>query len=342
MRVASGRFDVDRHPRRPGRGSRRSARAIPGSGSIASSANAPAAEVDGGACERVVHRHDRVAVAGDPAAVAEREVERLPERERRVLDRVVVAGLESPRALDRRDRARRGRRAARGSGRRVRRRSRRAPGSRRRGRAAPRSASRPSPEGDGRDGRQPRRPERRRRAGGERFDEQVVVLAVANGDPDRRRRRRARRSPLAQQPLGERTAIVDRDEDEVRAAREAAAAECAQRRGEPLALLDHGPDVGRRGERRERERGRERRDRRRRLAGVQLGGDVGRGERIADPRARERERLRERAQHDHAVVDERRPPSRREYSKYASSTTSGRASGSGAQRAVGLFGRQGT
>ena len=53
-----------------------------------------AAEVDGRARERVVHRHDRVAVAGDPAPVAERPVERLAERERRVLRRVVRTGLE--------------------------------------------------------------------------------------------------------------------------------------------------------------------------------------------------------------------------------------------------------
>ena len=60
----------------------------------------PAAEIDGGARERVVHRHDRVAVARDPAPVAERAVERLAERERGVLDRVVVAGLEVAGALD--------------------------------------------------------------------------------------------------------------------------------------------------------------------------------------------------------------------------------------------------
>ena len=64
-----------------------------------------AAEVDGGACERVVHRHDRVAVARDAAPVAERRVERLAERERRVLGRVVVAGLEVAGALERRGRS---------------------------------------------------------------------------------------------------------------------------------------------------------------------------------------------------------------------------------------------
>ena len=52
------------------------------------------AEVDGHASQRVVHRHDRVPVACDAAAVAERAVERLAERERGVLGRVVLAGLE--------------------------------------------------------------------------------------------------------------------------------------------------------------------------------------------------------------------------------------------------------
>ena len=74
--------------------------ASPGSRSSRSSAARPAAEVDGRARERVVHRHDRVAVARDPAAVAERRVERLAERERRVLGRVVLAGLEVADALE--------------------------------------------------------------------------------------------------------------------------------------------------------------------------------------------------------------------------------------------------
>ena len=53
-----------------------------------------ATEVDRRPRERVVHRHDRVAVARDPAPVAERGVERRAERERRVLGGVVVARLE--------------------------------------------------------------------------------------------------------------------------------------------------------------------------------------------------------------------------------------------------------
>ena len=48
----------------------------------------------------LVHRHDRVAVAGDPAAVAERLVERLAEHDPGVLDRVVRAGLQVAGDLD--------------------------------------------------------------------------------------------------------------------------------------------------------------------------------------------------------------------------------------------------
>ena len=49
---------------------------------------------------RLVHRHDGVAVAGDPAAVAERLVERLAEHDPGVLDRVVGAGLQVAGDLD--------------------------------------------------------------------------------------------------------------------------------------------------------------------------------------------------------------------------------------------------
>ena len=53
-----------------------------------------AGDVDRAGRAGLVHRHDRVAVADDPAAVAERLVERLPEHDPRVLDRVMGAGLE--------------------------------------------------------------------------------------------------------------------------------------------------------------------------------------------------------------------------------------------------------
>ena len=57
-------------------------------------AERPAGDVDRAGGARLVHRHDRVAVAADPGAVAERLVERLAEHDPGVLDRVVGAGLE--------------------------------------------------------------------------------------------------------------------------------------------------------------------------------------------------------------------------------------------------------
>ena len=81
-------------------------------------------------------------------------------------------------------------------------------------------------------------------------------------------------------------------------------AERAQARREPFALLDHRRRVGPLGERRDRERRGERRDRGRRLAGVQLVRRLARSERVPDARAGEAEELRERAQDDHAVVEQ--------------------------------------
>ncbi len=57
-------------------------------------AQRPAGDVDDGGGARLVHRHGRLAVARDPAAVAERLVERLPEDDPDVLDRVVRTGLQ--------------------------------------------------------------------------------------------------------------------------------------------------------------------------------------------------------------------------------------------------------
>src|SRR5439155_23613157 len=51
------------------------------------------AEIDGSAGKRVVHRHDGGTVARDSAAIAERAVERLAERDRRVFRRVMIPGL---------------------------------------------------------------------------------------------------------------------------------------------------------------------------------------------------------------------------------------------------------
>ena len=68
--------------------------ASPGSSCKSSSACARPPRSTAALRERVVHRHDRIAVARDPAPVAERSVERGAERERRVLGGVVVARLE--------------------------------------------------------------------------------------------------------------------------------------------------------------------------------------------------------------------------------------------------------
>ena len=54
----------------------------------------PAGEVDHGARERLVERRVGRAEAGDAAPLAERLVERLAERQRAVLDGVVVVDLE--------------------------------------------------------------------------------------------------------------------------------------------------------------------------------------------------------------------------------------------------------
>ena len=81
-------------------------------------------------------------------------------------------------------------------------------------------------------------------------------------------------------------------------------AERAQACREPLSLLEHRRRVGRLGERRDREGRGQRRDRGRRLAAVQFVCRLARGERVSDPRARETEQFRERAQDDHTVVEQ--------------------------------------
>ena len=93
-----------------------------------------AGEVDRARGARLVHRHHGVAVADDPGAVAERAVERLPEHDPGVLDRVVGAGLQVAGDARPRGRAGRGGPAGRACGR----------GSRRRWRAARAAPSRPS------------------------------------------------------------------------------------------------------------------------------------------------------------------------------------------------------
>ena len=140
----------------------------------------------------------------------------------------------------------------------------------------------------------------------ERLDEQVVVLAVADRDPDRRRRTRARRAPAA----AARRRARGRPRPGRRGSSPATAAARARARAAPTASRSRSSTTG-----------------------VTSGGDasaasasaaesvdtgagawrafssrgeLARGERVADARAGEPERLRERAQHDHvAVVDQR-------------------------------------
>ena len=57
-------------------------------------------DVDRAHRARLVHRHDRVAVAVDAHAFAERLIERLAEHDPRVLDGVVTAGLQIAADLD--------------------------------------------------------------------------------------------------------------------------------------------------------------------------------------------------------------------------------------------------
>ena len=146
-------------------------------------------------------------------------------------------------------------------------------------------------------------PPLRRLLAGEGGEQQIVVLAVVHGDADAVVVD-AHDAAAREQPVGELLRLVDRDEQEAAVRRQRRVAERPQLCGEPFALLDRRAEVGRRRERGERERRGQRRDRRGRLARVELGRGLGRRERVADPRAGERERLRERAQHDDAVVDQ--------------------------------------
>ena len=74
---------------RPARG--RSRAIAPGGRSALEGEERAPGDVDRARRARLVHRHDRLPVADDPGAVAERLVERLPERDAGVLDRVVRA-----------------------------------------------------------------------------------------------------------------------------------------------------------------------------------------------------------------------------------------------------------
>ena len=280
--------------------------ASPGSCSSFSSRARATAEVDRRAGERVVHRHDRVAVARDAAPVAERRVERLAERERGVLGGVVRRRSRDRRALEHEVEA-----GVEGE---LLEQVVVEPGAGRDAHAA-RAVER-EPHGEARLGgraqRARRGARRRRRPATGRSSTRASASTsrssssasstetrIASGYARTTMPWRSSASPSAR-------AVVDGHVEEVRVRLERREPERAQRRRR-AARAPRAParTSGGVGERRERERGRERRDRRRRLARVQLGGDVARGERVADARAREPEQLRERAQHDDAVVEQR-------------------------------------
>ena len=157
--------------------------------------------------------------------------------------------------------------------------------------------ARAPPRRDG-DGRRPVEQPR------QRLHEQIVVDAVPDRHPDAAVVR-AHDEPLVQQPAGELAPVGVRDEEEVGVRGERRQLDCTQGGREPLALLDHRPDVGRPRERGHGERRSEARHGRGRLPSVELGGDVLGGERVANPRTGEPEGLGERAQHDHLVVEQR-------------------------------------
>ena len=138
-----------------------------------------------------------------------------------------------------------------------------------------------------------------RRAGRRRSRSRIVIrIAVVVGADD---------EPLAQQRVAERAAVLDRHEEEVRVRRQRLEPDRAQRRRR-AARAPRSPASRPAARRARRSRARPR--------GVDTGAGACRafssaatsrdGERVADARAGEPERLRERAQHDHvAVVDQR-------------------------------------
>ena len=264
------------------------------------------AEIDGRARERVVHRHDGVAVPRDAAPVAERLVERLPERERRVLGRVVVAGLEIAGTLEHQVEAGVERELleevvvepgagldahARGA---VEREPNREP---RLGGGAQRRATRRPPAdatGDGRSSRRASVSTSTSSSTGSSTDTRIASGIRAHDDA------------LPQQQVAEREPVGDRDVEEV--ARATAAARGRARAG-TTASRSRSSSTG------ETSGGEASAAIASAAESVETGAGAWRAfssaatsrsrERVADARAGERERLRERPQHDHAVVEQR-------------------------------------
>ena len=184
---------------------------------------------------------------------------------------------------------------------------------------------------------------RRRDGGGrssarERLDEEVVVLGVAHRDADRAGQRAD--DDAVAGAAAESIVRLGHGHDR-KFARDGSGARPSARRArrEPLPLLDLRADVGRVGERRQRQGGRERRDRERRLPPVELGRGLGVGERVAEPRGGESERLRERPEDDDAVVDQPHRGLARVLEVRLVDDERPTA-GSGSSAPVGLFGRQ--
>ena len=99
VRVPARCFDVNRHS--PGlREAREHVRPETHVGVDTEIRVRPPTEVDRGARQGIVHRHDGVAVTRDAATIAERGVERVAEGQGSVLGRVVLARLQVARALD--------------------------------------------------------------------------------------------------------------------------------------------------------------------------------------------------------------------------------------------------
>ncbi len=145
-----------------------------------------------------------------------------------------------------------------------------------------------------------RRPVERAR---KRVEQKVVVLAVADRPADPVRED-AHHQAFPHQHRAELLRLVDRDEEEVRPRRKRLEPELGEHLRAALALLDLRGHIGRIPECREGEGRRDPRDRLRRLAAIQLRSRLRIGERVADSRAREAERLGEGAQDDDSVSDE--------------------------------------
>src|SRR5439155_20910475 len=214
MVVPAGCLDVQREPAGLGQASE----GMLGEAGVALEAElrpGTAAEVDGGAGEGVVHRDDPFAVAGDPAPVPKGLVERLSEREGCVLDGVVRPGLEIADPFE--DEIEAGVKGelleqvivqpgAGGDTDTAGAVERQTDANARLGRRA--QAPRPPPAGGNNRSGPPERPR-------ERFEQEVVVLAVADAEANAVWKD-ADDEPVPEQRLADSLGLLERDEQEVR------------------------------------------------------------------------------------------------------------------------------